>query len=142
MKRLTLIAAILLVESAFAMRLPLGKSHNLPVVIEIKNSSYQNAVDAKNKIHLVKFKIIQKDEFEDILDVAIVYVPDSKKGDMLRIPILTTQAIDEKSKMTIRQGEFLISREMITGSKARLTISTIKNAGTDPYEFLLDEFLE
>lgn len=141
MKRLTLIALILLVDAS-AMRLPLGKAHRLPVTIEIKDSSYQNAVDAKNKIHLVKFKIIQKDEFEDILDVSIVCAPNTKKGDMLRIPILTSQEIDEKSKIAIRQGEFLISREMLTGSKATLSITTEKSVGIGPYVFMLDAFLE
>jgi len=142
MKRFVLIAVILLIDAAFAMRLPLGKAHGLPVTIEIKDSSYQNAVDAKNKIHLVKFKIIQKDEFEDILHVAIVYAPNTKNGDMLRIPILTSQEIDEKSKITIRQGEFLISREMLTRSKATLSITTEKNMNIGPYVFMLDDFLE
>lgn len=136
MKRLSLIiAAILFVDAAHALRPPLGKDHSLPITIEINNSSYQNAVDPINKVYLVKFKIIQEVEFEDILEIAIVYVPNNKRGDMLRVPISTSEAIDEKTKKTVRQGEFLITREMVNGSKARLSISTEKTVGAGPYDF-------
>ena len=143
MKRLSLIiAAILIAHTAYARRPPMGKAHGLPMTIEIKSSSYQNAADPINKVYLVKFKIIQEREFEEILKIDIVYIPGNKRGDMLRVPISTSEVIDEITKKTVRQGEFLITREMINGSKAQLSISTNTTVGTGPYVFLLDLFLE